>query len=77
VFTIQQMTYGNIEPRECNGTSLADGEGIIFDTFDGTQGGLPHPYSTRAVAENNIVVGNIAKSKIQVGEISQTQIKSG
>jgi hypothetical protein len=55
------FSYSNIEPRKCNGTSPTDGEGIIFDTFDGSQGALPSPYAADAVAENNIVVGNGGK----------------
>jgi hypothetical protein len=54
----------------CAGTSPTDGEGIIFDTFDGSQGGLPTPYAAQAVAENNILVGNGAKG-IEVFNNSQ------
>jgi Chitobiase/beta-hexosaminidase C-terminal domain len=29
------FSYNNIEPSQCSGTSSTDGEGIIYDTFDG------------------------------------------
>jgi hypothetical protein len=55
------FSYANLEPSQCDGTSPTDGEGIIFDTFDGSQSGLPTPYTAQAVAENNIVIGNGSK----------------
>jgi hypothetical protein len=61
LYVAGNFSYSNIEPRKCNGTSPTDGEGIIFDTFDGSQGALPFPYAADAVAENNIVVGNGGK----------------
>ena len=61
LYVAGNFSYANIEPRRCNGTSPTDGEGIIFDTFDGSQGGLPIPYAAQATAENNIVVGNGGK----------------
>ena len=61
LYVAGSFAYANLEPRKCNGTSPTDGEGIIFDTFDGSQGALPFPYAADAVAENNIVVGNGGK----------------
>jgi hypothetical protein len=61
LYVAGNFSYANIEPPKCNGTPPTDGEGIIFDTFDGSQGGLPAPYAADAVAENNIVVGNGGK----------------
>jgi hypothetical protein len=61
LYVAGNFSYANIEPPKCNGTSPTDGEGIIFDTFDGSQGALPFPYAAQAVAENNIVVGNGGK----------------
>ena len=60
IYVAGNFSYGNLEPSKCNGTAPTDGEGIIFDTFEGTQG-LPPPYSAQAAAENNILVGNGAK----------------
>jgi chitobiase/beta-hexosaminidase-like protein/ASPM-SPD-2-Hydin domain-containing protein len=61
LYVAGNFSYANLEPSQCGGTSPTDGEGIIFDTFDGSQGGLPTPYTAQAVAENNIVIGNGAK----------------
>jgi hypothetical protein len=61
IYVAGNFSYSNIDPSQCNGTPSTDGEGIIFDTFDGNGGALPNPYSAQAVAENNIVVGNGAK----------------
>ena len=61
LYVAGNFSYANIEPRKCNGTSPTDGEGIIFDTFDGSQGALPVPYAADAVIENNLVVGNGGK----------------
>jgi hypothetical protein len=61
LYVAGNFSFANIEPSQCDGTSPTDGEGIIFDTFDGSQGNLPTPYTAQAVAENNFVVGNGAK----------------
>ncbi len=57
IYIAGNLTYANLEPSMCNGTSPTDGEGIIFDTFDGSQGGIP-PYWGQAVAYANLVIGN-------------------
>ena len=57
IYIAGNLTYNNFNPNQCNGTSPTDGEGIIFDTFDGSQGGVP-PYWSQAVAYNNLVIGN-------------------
>jgi Chitobiase/beta-hexosaminidase C-terminal domain/Abnormal spindle-like microcephaly-assoc'd, ASPM-SPD-2-Hydin len=61
LYVAGNFSFANLEPSQCNGTSPTDGEGIILDTLDGSQGGLPNPYSAQAVAENNILIGNGAK----------------
>jgi hypothetical protein len=58
IYVAGNFSYANIEPSQCDGTGPTDGEGIIFDTFDASQGGPSKPYAAQAVAENNIVVGN-------------------
>jgi chitobiase/beta-hexosaminidase-like protein/ASPM-SPD-2-Hydin domain-containing protein len=58
LYVAGNFSYSNLNPSQCAGTSPTDGEGIIFDTFDGSQGGSPTPYTAQAVAENNIVIGN-------------------
>ena len=69
IYVAGNFAYANLEPRECAGSSPTDGEGIIFDTFDGSQGGVSRPYAAQAVAYNNIVVGNGEKG-ISVGRNS-------
>ena len=61
IYIAGNVSYGNLEPSICNGTSPTDGEGIILDTFDGSQGGLPTPYAAQAVVENNLVFNNGGK----------------
>ena len=58
IYVAGNFAYGNMEPGECAGGTPTDGEGIILDTFDGSQGGLRSPYTAQAVAANNILVGN-------------------
>ena len=62
IYVAGNFSYGNVDPSECGGRSPTDGEGIIFDTFDGTQGGPRSPYTAQAVATNNILVGNGSKA---------------
>jgi hypothetical protein len=61
LYVAGNFSYANLEPSQCNGTGPTDGEGIIFDTFDGSQGGLPSPYAAQAVAQNNVVFSNGGK----------------
>jgi hypothetical protein len=58
IYIAGNFSYANLEPRECNGGSPTDGEGIIFDSLDGRQGGPSGPYAAQVVAYNNLVVGN-------------------
>jgi hypothetical protein len=58
IYIAGNFSYSNVDPKECAGRTPTDGEGIIFDSFDGVQGGPSHPYTAQAVAYNNIVVGN-------------------
>lgn len=60
LYVAGNFSYSNVEPPKCNGTSPTDGEGIIFDTLDGSQGSQS-AYAADAAAENNIVVGNGGK----------------
>ena len=52
------FAYGNIGPNDCNNGEDDGGGGLIFDTFDGSQGGFAAAYVAQAVAEDNIFVGN-------------------
>jgi hypothetical protein len=58
IYVAGNFSWGNLEPNPCAGGKPTDGEGIIFDTFDGSQGGLPIPYRAQVVADDNILVGN-------------------
>ena len=60
LYVAGNFAYSNIEPSYCNGGSPTDGEGIIFDAFDGSQNGLS-PYWSQAVAQNNLVINNGSK----------------
>jgi hypothetical protein len=57
LYVAGNFSYGNIDASPCQGGTPSDGEGIIFDTFDGSQGGLS-PYTQQAVAYNNILLRN-------------------
>lgn len=57
MFVAGNYAYSNLDPNPCDGTAPTDGEGIILDTFDFSQGGGT-PYTEQAVVENNIVVNN-------------------
>ena len=58
IYVAGNFAWGNIDSNPCGGGTPTDGEGIIFDAFDGDQGNLPTPYRAQAVADNNIVVAN-------------------
>jgi hypothetical protein len=49
--------WATVNADPCAGTAPTDGEGLTFDTFDGSQGG-GNDYAQQAVAYNNIFVGN-------------------
>lgn len=61
IFVAGNFSYKNSDPSTCAGGSPTDGEGIIFDTFDGSQGGLSSPYAAQAVAENNVLLANAGR----------------
>ncbi len=58
IYVSGNFSYGNVNPSTCQGTAPTDGEGLIFDTFDGTQGSFPGPYLAQAVQANNILFAN-------------------
>jgi hypothetical protein len=57
IYVAGNFSYHNIDPDPCNGGTPTDGEGFIFDTFDGHQQGTP-AYKQQAVIQNNISVNN-------------------
>ena len=52
IFVAGNISYGNVDPNPCAGTQPTDGEGIIFDTFNGLS------YGGQTVAENNLLFAN-------------------
>ena len=58
IYVAGNFSYANEQPNPCGGYPAPGADGIIFDTFDGSQAGFATPYSAQAVAENNIAVGN-------------------
>lgn len=61
IYIAGNFSYANTNVNPCGGTAPTDGEGIILDTFDGSQGGLASPYCQQAVVQNNIVFYNGGK----------------
>jgi hypothetical protein len=57
IYVAGNFSYHNMNPNPCNGGTPTDGEGIIFDTFDGHQNGTP-AYKQQAVIQNNISANN-------------------
>ncbi|MGA3131274.1 MAG: choice-of-anchor D domain-containing protein [Terracidiphilus sp.] len=57
IYLAGNFSWDNFEPNTCGGVQAYGGDGIIFDTLDGSQGGLA-AYQAQAVAENNIIIGN-------------------
>jgi hypothetical protein len=57
MFIAGNFSYGNFDPSTCAGTASTDGEGIIIDTLDFSQGGGT-PYTQQVYVANNIVAGN-------------------
>jgi hypothetical protein len=60
IYVANNFSYGNIDPPKCGGSSPTAGEGIVFGSFDGSQGGLT-PYWSQAAAINNVVANNGGK----------------
>ncbi len=58
IYIAGNFSYGNFDPESCAGTLPTDGEGIILDTFDGSEGGLAAPFAAQTVVENNFLVEN-------------------
>jgi hypothetical protein len=52
IYVAGNFSWGNTDPNPCAGTAPTDGEGIIFDTFNGKN------YNQQAVAENNLLFLN-------------------
>lgn len=57
IYLAGNFAWDNYEPNVCGGVQAWGGDGIIFDTLDGSQG-MPSAYLAQAVAENNLTIGN-------------------
>lgn len=66
IFIAGSFSWANVDGDPCNGTAPTDGEGILLDTLNGSQGGFATPYAAQVVVENNVVFQN-GGSGIEVG----------
>jgi hypothetical protein len=57
IYIAGNFSFANREPRVCSGKAPGDGEGIEFDTWDGSQTGTP-VYSQQGVIDNNMLLSN-------------------
>ena len=55
IYVAGNFSIASSNPANSN---CIDGNGFIFDTFDGSTSNEPVPYAQQAVIENNIAVGN-------------------
>lgn len=58
IYLAGNFSFGNFDPNPCGGIIPGDGEGITFDTWDGSAGGPPSPYAGQGVVDNNILIAN-------------------
>ena len=58
IYIADNFSWGNFQPNYCGGVQAWGGNGIIFDTFDGSGTNLPNVYGAQAVAQNNVTFGN-------------------
>ena len=58
IYVAGNFSWNNVNGPRCGGTPSTDGEGLIFDTFDGRQTIGLSPYTQQAVADNNLLWAN-------------------
>jgi hypothetical protein len=58
IYIAGNFSWGNFDPNPCSGGIPTDGEGIILDTLNGSQGGVAGPYTQQVVVDNNIIFLN-------------------
>lgn len=58
LFIAGNFSFVNVDPPTCAGVTSTDGEGLILDTLDGSQGGMAAPYSQQVAIENNMFLSN-------------------
>jgi hypothetical protein len=57
IYIAGNLSYDNVDPDPCAGGTPTDGEGIILDTLNGSQGGLA-AYAQQILVDNNIAIFN-------------------
>lgn len=57
IYISQVFAWHNVEPSRCHNGKSTDGEGVILDTFNGSQGGLA-PYTQQTVVDNVLAIFN-------------------
>jgi hypothetical protein len=58
IYIAGNFSWGNFDANPCGGGAPSDGNGILIDAPDGSQGGLPSPYAAQIVVDNNILIAN-------------------
>ena len=57
IYIAGNLSYDNVDPASCAGGTSTDGEGIVLDTLNGSQGGLA-AYAQQILVDNNIAIFN-------------------
>ena len=57
IYIAGNLSYDNVDPAVCAGGASTDGEGIVLDTLNGSQGGLA-AYAQQILVDNNIAIFN-------------------
>lgn len=58
IYVADNFAWDNLQPYTCGGVQAWGGDGIIYDTFDGSGTNMPYAYGAQAVIQNNIAIGN-------------------
>jgi len=58
IYIAGNFSWDNFDSNPCRGGAPSDGNGILIDTPDGSQSGLPSPYAAQIVVDNNILIAN-------------------
>jgi hypothetical protein len=58
IYIAGNFSWDNFDSNPCGGGTPSDGNGILIDTPDGSQSGLPSPYAAQIVVDNNILIAN-------------------
>jgi hypothetical protein len=58
IYIAGNFSWDNFDSNPCAGGAPSDGNGILIDSPDESQSGLPSPYAAQIVVDNNILVAN-------------------